>query len=641
MAFSVENADFIADKLAAELLPDQEYREVTKNAEEAILRRVETDEVRDGRIEFDVDWPLLAQTGQWYVSCADNGDGMNRSEMTRYTTTLAVRGAGDSQAIGKNQGMGLKVSGPTRHKNGLLIRSLKEGEGWMVQVGHNGTEYGFIPLGPEGELIVPVADDMFPEFIQDKGSGTVVTFLGTGDDANTFVPPGRARGWLFKYLHQRFFDFTQEGIDLIVRVPAGDEDEWPRTPAEATERMAGTGRSFNLSKVRGTAPIWTEAANRDGSDRFGIVEIAGDANANVPPARMHWWVLPGGPGTDVSTRTSSGGSIAVLFQNELHDWRTGAQANPYFARLGVLFGKPRVAFVLEPQGGTITSDFARAHVLAGGKAVFESDSWLVWSEQFRSALPETIREMMVEEQARLQQEDPDRARRIRERLRDVMSLLRPQRFRAHSGGKSRVGGPTSSGPDGTDGDWLERQTGPGKRKRSPTTRGIGAVLTQIDPDGAEGSEVFSILALQPRWVTEAEAEGFALVNGNGNGLHDRAAGLVGEDAASAPILLLNRDFRGYQALIAAVNDWANEDGDDTKAAAIEAAAQEWVEQKMVEAVNGMRQLENGSTWLASHFDQALSPVGLTAAFMADRYHTLREIKRAVGNLRQEPARATA
>ena len=132
--------------------------------------------------------------------------------------------------------------------------------------------------------------------------------------------------------------------------------------------------------------------------------------------------------------------------------------------------------------------------------------------------------------------------------------------------------------------------------------------------------------------------GFSLVNGNGNGLHDRAAGLVGEDAASAPILLLNRDFRGYQAFIAAINDWANEDGDDAKAAAIEAAAQKWVEQKMVEAVNGMRQLENGSTWLASHFDQALSPVGLTAAFMADRYPRFARSS-AVGNLRHEPARA--
>jgi hypothetical protein len=33
----------------------------------------------------------------------------------------------------------------------------------------------------------------------------------------------------------------------------------------------------------------------------------------------------------------------------------------------------------------------------------------------------------------------------------------------------------------------------------------------------------------------------------------------------------------------------------------------------------------------------MSPVALTAVFMADRYHTLREVKRAVGMLRQVSA----
>ena len=54
---------------------------------------------------------------------------------------------------------------------------------------------------------------------------------------------------------------------------------------------------------------------------------------------------------------------------------------------------------------------------------------------------------------------------------------------------------------------------------------------------------------------------------------------------------------------------------------------------MIEAIQGLRQLENGSTWLTTHFDDALSPVSLTAAFMADRYHTLREVKRALGPTR--------
>lgn len=637
--FRVENADFIADKLASELLPDQEQREVYKNAEEALYRRLAVDGVdAGGRVEFDVDWSLHARTGEWLVCCADNGDGMTRSELERYMTTLAVRGANQNQTLVGNQGMGLKIAGPTRHKRGVLIRSLKAGERTMVQVGWNDHEYDLIPLGPDGEVVVSVEEEMFPRFVLEQGSGTVVTFLGRTDGQNTFLPASRPKAWLFKYVHQRFFRLSDGGIEVFVRVPSGDESEWPHSLEEATERQRGEGgRSFNLSRVRGTASIWDDAADRQGDDYRGTVDVPGDPAADIPAARIHWWVLPGGPGTDVSSRTTSGGSLAVLFQNELHDWRMSNQANPYFARLGVLFGKPRIAFILEPLGTTIASDFARAHVLVGGAPVLESDGWLTWSEQFRAVMPEKIRDTMAEEQARLQVEDPDRARRIRDRLKDVMKLLRPRRFRRDEHGNLVAGGPTVTGPGGGNGSIIDRPVGPGRRRKTASTRGIGAVLTQVDSDEEPVKEVFSLLSINPQWVSEQEADSFAIVNGNGRGLHDRAAALAGEDGSTADILLLNRDFRGYQAIVATVNEWANPDGEDEVALKIETFAQEWIEQKMVEAVNGLRQLENGSTWTATNFDDALSPVALTAAFMADRYHTLREVKRQVGPLRQAVA----
>jgi len=511
----------------------------------------------------------------------------------------------------------------------------------MVQVGWNGEQYDLIPLGPEGEVVVSVGTEMFPAFVRERGSGTVVTFLGGGPGADTFVPPGRPRGWLFKYLHQRFFRLSADGPEVLVRVPTGDETDWPHDVAAATERQRGSGgRSFNLSKVRGTGTVWDDAAARQGDDFAGIVPLPGDAATGVPAASMRWWVLPGGPGSDVSTRTAAGGSLAVLFQNELHDWRTSSQANPFFARLGVLFGKTRVCFVLEPEGSTTASDFARAHVLVGGVPVLESEAWLVWAEQFRALLPERIKETMAEEQARLQQEDPDRARRIRDRLKDVMQLLRPRRFRRQPQGDIEADGPLATGPDGGSGDVAERPTGTGRRRQSAGSRGIGAVLTQADEsDGDPAREVFSLLSINPQWIRETEARSFALVRDDGNGLHDRAAALAGEDGATATLLLLNLDFRGYQAILGAVSDWANPHGDEDVSARIETTLQEWVEQKMVEAVNGLRQLENGVTWTASHFDDALSPVALTAAFMADRYHTLREVRRQIGPLRQAPSAA--
>lgn len=634
--FRVENADFIADKLASELLPDQEQREVFKNAEEAIGRRLAADSAGGGRIVFDVDWALHDATGEWLLSCADDGDGMTRVELERYMTTLAVQGANRNQSIVGNQGMGLKIAGPTRHRRGVLIRSMKDDERSMVQVGWNGREYDLIPLGPNGEVIVSVDAEMFPGFARERGSGTVVTFLGNADGDNTFVPMGRPRGWLFKYMHQRFFRLSADEVDVFVRVATGEEVEWPGTPEEAAARQRKErGRSFNLSKVRGTATVWDDAADRQDEPSRGRVALPGDPGRDVPAAEMHWWVLPVGPGTDVSTRTASGGSIAALFQNELHDWRLSSQANSYFARLGVLFGKTPICFALEPLGSTIASDFARAHVLIGGVPVFESDAWLTWTEQFRAVMPERIKETMAEEQARLQHEDPDRARRIRDRLKDVMQLLRPRRFRRDEKGGLVASGPSVTGSGGGEGFVIERPAGPGKRRQTNTTRGIGAVLTQVDaPDGAQASEVFSLLSITPQWVAEKEAESLVIVNDDGEGLHDRAAALAGEDGATASILLLNRDFRGYQAILAAISEWANPDGDEDVALKIETFAQEWIEQKMVEAVNGLRQLENGSTWTAANFDDALSPVALTAAFMADRYHTLREVKRQVGPLRQ-------
>ncbi len=449
----------------------------------------------------------------------------------------------------------------------------------------------------------------------------------------------RPKYWLFKYLNQRFFRFGQDGIDMKVRQPSGDVGEWPTTREEASQR-----RSFNMAVVDGTATVWDEAAVRAGADKRGHLDVHGDPAADIPAARFNWWILPDGPGSDVSSRTAGGGSLAVLFQNELHDWRTSSQANPFFARMGILYGKNRITFVIEPLGTTISSDFARAHVLVGGKPVFESDAWLLWPEQFRANIPEPIRATMTEEQNRLRAEDPDRARRIQDRLKDVLALLRPQRFRQNSGGTTRATGPTATGTGSGDGPTIERSAGTGRRRPcGGSTRGIGALLTQAaEGDGDAANEVFSILRLEPLWVTEAEAETMPLLNGNGRGLHDRAAALVGEDGVSASTLLLNREFRGYQAILGAVNEWANPEGDEAKTERIEQYTQEWTEQKMVEAVNGLRQLENGSTWTASNYDDAFSPVALTAAFMADRYHTLREVKRQAGSIRTvDPASATA
>src|SRR4029077_15533284 len=138
-------------------------------------------------------------------------------------------------------------------------------------------------------------------------------------------------------------------------------------------------------------------------------------------------------------------------------------------------------FILEPEGPTIATDFARARVLVNAVPVLESEAWLQWSEQFRARMPEKIRETMAEEQSRLQADDPDRMKRIRDRLKEVMQLLRPRRFRRADQGQVRAGGPEIAGPPETsgapDGQTPETTT---KKRRRTGGRGIGAVLSDLD-----------------------------------------------------------------------------------------------------------------------------------------------------------------
>jgi hypothetical protein len=181
-----------------------------------------------------------------------------------------------------------------------------------------------------------------------------------------------------------------------------------------------------------------------------------------------------------------------------------------------------------------------------------------------------------------------------------------------------------------------------RSSRGERARGIGAVLAELDDlNGQPAAETTVTANLTTKWVSEQEADDFTIVNGNSSGLRDRAAALAGEDGRTAHILLLNRDFRGYQAILATVNEWANPEGDDDKVKKIESVTREWVTQKMIEAVQGIRQLENGRTWITKTYDDALSPVALSVAFMADRYHTLAEVKRAAGALRQGRRAAAA
>ena len=158
-------------------------------------------------------------------------------------------------------------------------------------------------------------------------------------------------------------------------------------------------------------------------------------------------------------------------------------------------------------------------------------------------------------------------------------MLRPRRARRNPDGVSLRGWRSGRRLGVDAGMSFEAPIGPGPSQKNGGAQGIGALLPQVDGDGEPATEVFSMLALTPRWVTEEEAETSWIVNADGKGLRDRAAAVAGVDGLTAPELLLNLEFRGYKSILQHLNDWGNPDGDETIAVAVEGHTQEWVEQK--------------------------------------------------------------
>ena len=94
----VANIAFLLDRLAADTPPNQQIRELTENALEAIERRQKAGDTTEGVIRWDVDWDNLKRTNQFKLSIVDNGDGMTSQQMLDYLNALAVQGANQTQA---------------------------------------------------------------------------------------------------------------------------------------------------------------------------------------------------------------------------------------------------------------------------------------------------------------------------------------------------------------------------------------------------------------------------------------------------------------------------------------------------------------------------------------------------------------
>jgi hypothetical protein len=619
-AMQVANIAFLLDRLAADTPPNQQIRELTENALEAIERRQKAGDTTEGIIRWDVDWDNLKRTNQFKLSIVDNGDGMSSQQMLDYLNALAVQGANQTQGISQNFGVGAKITALHRNSHGLVYQSWHGGKGAMVKLHRDDKEgvYGLasFELADGPDWTPRIKDSFKPKCID--SNGTKVTLLGTSEDSNTCFPPADTSGgmnWLITYLTGRYFR-VPENTKIQVRVLTKDENDWP------AEEPPPSAKTYNFQTVSGSKALFDQYAEAKGT-------------VSLATADAHWWVFadPKEDSKKMSTRGGRTCKVGIVFQDEVYVHLTPPTARRLLAGFGIVFGADHVVIYIEPKKTLdIRADTARSRIIINGEDVQEANWFETWGAEFREKMPSEIKAKIDDIMAKTERDPDGKTReRILERLQRIRDLLRPTRYRRDPDGALRAKGEAPGG--GTFGD-TQRGTfsssGGGGHRGG---RSSDDYLADLVESGGEPVSPVVVSTKEPsvKWVSHADG-----TREEGE-MEDLAAEIVG-DTLSGDIVKANRDFRGYRDLIGFFAKEFNPNGDPAVARKIVEYVEEWLEGQLVEAIMTVRNLTNGRTWTPADIDRALSPHALTTVMMA-RFHIVERVKRALSSDLSRPSKA--
>lgn len=615
MPLELRHAAFLLERLAADCAPLQEYRELTKNALEAV-ERAQQQEAEQGlepppgghQVVWDVEWRLFKaqlEAGQkpvYKLSVWDTGDGMTGEEMVEYINHLAS--SVGVQALDRNFGVGAKITAGVSNPAGLIYTSYKNREVHQIHFWRDPetNEYGIRPYLRSRDGTYHhwrrLKPDVLPKEIINAGHGTVVTLLGHSADENTMEAPEGALGavrWLVRYLNRRFLRFP-EGITVRVREFAKSEPAaWP---IEETTYARDGGM---LRNAVGQASYLDRNAEASGSVRL----TAGRATA-------YWWLLNEDKVGDPSYWLSSG-HIAALFQDELYELRDGNSGIRQLMHFGVLFGSRRVVIYVEPdRDQEITPNTARSQLLTGGEPL----PWEDWAAEFRASLPDPIQRMMEELLSR--DSDGNHSDAIRQRLKRIEELMRFTRYRRTPSGSTSVSGDAAGGSAG------EGEAEESTRTAKPgTTGGTQADLYGAYVDEEEGDPADPLTPKtefpEIKWVSIAHG-----TRSTDDILEDRAASYAN---SSQNVLLVNEDFRVYTDLVKHfVRLYEGYPGVERT---VPEVIKEWYAQQLVEAVLGVLAVRGSARWPPNMVETALSEEALTSVVMP-RYNLYQQVSRVLG-----------
>lgn len=493
------------------------------------------------------------------------------------------------QSHDTNFGVGAKVAAATRNHAGLVYLSWQDRVGSMVHLWRDPDtgQYGLKQFEfPDGTFAhwVHVEDTIKPEQIEDHG--TMVVLLGNDLDDNTMqASPSR---WVARYLNARYFRFP-DGVEMRGR----EGWEYPRSNTDTNVLRRVTGRKEYLD---------THA------------EVSGVRDLET--ARAHWWILKDEPAlTQNSGFVASNGHMAALSQNELYEMVTARAGVARLQQFGVIFGYNRAVVYVEPRadnGHNVISNTARTHLLMDGEPL----PWADWAAEFRSELPDEIKNLMDE--VTKDSTSTDHREAIRERLRQIRDLLKVSRYRRTPSGTATIDEPTVGG----------------KARETDTTREPGG--SRGGGRGGRAGDIYALFALAGGELGEEIISEFdpkvdwvSVENGKRipPDLEDRAAKYLVEEN----LLLINADFRVLRDM---VDRWVNlyEAAGVTSGVrpVADDAVREWFEQALIESVIGVQSLRSSQEWSVEDIAKSLSQEALTTAVM-QRYHVDNSIRRALGS----------
>ena len=252
-------------------------------------------------------------------------------------------------------------------------------------------------------------------------------------------------------------------------VPSGDvEGLADDLGAEAAERSEEWGKLVRPDHRRGDSGRCGDAPPTGRARNGAVPRACPVTRVAVPPADVDRWACPPAPGPTCPPARRAAGSLAGPLSERAG--RLGAPKNQA-TRTSLASPsssvRPWIGFVIEPKGTTITSDFARAHVLAGGARVLESDSLaglgpnsFVPTSRNGSSRPCWRSRGRSKPRTRIESEDPRPAPRRTRR-----PAPRPRRFRQTDDGSARATGPTVTGPGSGVGPIVDRPRNPPVRGR--------------------------------------------------------------------------------------------------------------------------------------------------------------------------------